>query len=470
MRGYLLDADVFIDAHRRYYPFDIRPDFWDWLERKHDEGFVFSIKKVYDELRASEDELSEWAKKMSMRKFFKEANDVATINKMEELRSWTDKEEFTKEAVDEFYGSANIFLVAYAKAHNLIVATNEVYDENMKKKVKIPNACKFIGVEYVNTFQLLRKVGGARSVIAGYLQKLKELTSSEGNYAYRGQKNAFWEVESGALRRLKEKTDSRVEENKPSKEDFIRYHENELLEPARMDGHGVEDGRELEDLELLAKLQHHGAATCLIDFTRNFFVAMWFACQSHKEEKKEEEKEEEKDGKIFILNTSDEKKFLSLEKKYLKEQVRSILKFQIHDEVASSKEITIPSSPEGMDEEDKKATSSKETPISEIPEPSWWHWSPHGLIQRILKQDSLFVFGQLEIKGDTLLQEIQIPKEKKKEILRELERLGITERALFKDLPGFAESHGHNKLLPPEYGGANYYLRKGDEAWQKRDV
>ena len=297
----------------------------------------------------------------------------------------------------------------------------------------------------------------SKSVIAGYLQKLDELIgseASEGNYAYRGQENAKWGVESGALRRL-------GNPNLP-KEDFIIYHENELLEPARMDGHGVEDGRELEDLELLAKLQHHGAATCLIDFTRNFFVAMWFACQPHKEGAK--------DGKIFILDTSDENKFLSLKKKYLKKEVRRLLRFQIHDEVASSKETTIPSSPEDMNEEDKKAAFPKETLISEIPEPSWWHWSPHDLNNRILKQDSVFVFGQLEINKDTLLQEIKIPKEKKKEILKELERLGITERTLFKDLSGFAESHGHNKLLPLEYGDANYYLRKGDEAWQKRDV
>ena len=99
----------------------------------------------------------------------------------------------------------------------------------------------------------------SKSVIASYLQELMELTSSEGNYAYRGQENADWGVESGAFRRL-------GNPNLP-KEDFISYHEKELLEPARMDRYGVEEGRPLSDLELLAKLQHHGAATCLIDFT-----------------------------------------------------------------------------------------------------------------------------------------------------------------------------------------------------------
>lgn len=165
MRGYLLDADLLINAHRHYYSFDICPGFWDWLERKYEESSVFSIKKVYDELCDSKDELSKWAKEMSRRKFFKKDDDVATISKVKELSNWAAKEKFTREAVYEFYGSADIFLVAYAKAHNFIVATNEVYDENIKRKVKIPNACEFIGVEYVDTLELLKKVGGARFVL-----------------------------------------------------------------------------------------------------------------------------------------------------------------------------------------------------------------------------------------------------------------------------------------------------------------
>ena len=164
MMNYILDTNVFIEAYQRYYSFDICPGFWDWLERKYEEGSVFSIKEVYDELLKKEDKVSEWAEKMSMREFFKEADDVATINNLEELRNWADTERFTREAVDKFYGSADIFLVAYAKAHNFIVATHEVYGRK-KSKVKIPNACEFIDVKCVDTFELLRKIGGARFVL-----------------------------------------------------------------------------------------------------------------------------------------------------------------------------------------------------------------------------------------------------------------------------------------------------------------
>ena len=44
-------------------------------------------------------------------------------------------------------------------------------------------------------------------------------------------------------------------------------------------GHDQKNGQQLSDLEILAELQHFGAATCLIDFSRSALVALWFACQ-----------------------------------------------------------------------------------------------------------------------------------------------------------------------------------------------
>ena len=46
-----------------------------------------------------------------------------------------------------------------------------------------------------------------------------------------------------------------------------------MIEDARLQGLDEKDGRELEDLEIFAELQHHGAATCLIDFTYSAQVA-----------------------------------------------------------------------------------------------------------------------------------------------------------------------------------------------------
>lgn len=62
------------------------------------------------------------------------------------------------------------------------------------------------------------------------------------------------------------------------------FYETSLLRHARHKGFDTENGKILTDFELLAKLQHHGAATRLVDFSKNVLVALWFAIQDNKEE------------------------------------------------------------------------------------------------------------------------------------------------------------------------------------------
>ena len=62
MTVYLLDTDVFIRSKNQHYGFDICPGFWNWIDREHALGRVFSIEKVYSELLLGKDELSIWVK------------------------------------------------------------------------------------------------------------------------------------------------------------------------------------------------------------------------------------------------------------------------------------------------------------------------------------------------------------------------------------------------------------------------
>ena len=93
--------------------------------------------------------------------------------------------------------------------------------------------------------------------------------------AFRGQERADWSLESSAERRLR---------NGPTSQDrvpnnlFIEYHER-LLEKCKLRNYDKREGKLLSELELLADLQHHQAATCLLDFTHNALVALWFACE-----------------------------------------------------------------------------------------------------------------------------------------------------------------------------------------------
>lgn len=40
---YLLDANIFIEASRRYYSFDLAPSFWSWVEDQFRAGTMASI-------------------------------------------------------------------------------------------------------------------------------------------------------------------------------------------------------------------------------------------------------------------------------------------------------------------------------------------------------------------------------------------------------------------------------------------
>lgn len=128
-------------------------------------------------------------------------------------------------------------------------------------------------------------------------------TDSMGGW--RGQSQIDWRIDSGALRRIHEfryrgsdddedgegrlelpeslqdiDPDQRRQASVQLEKALVQY-ETTLIDEARLVGHGFFGGRELSDLELLAVLQHHGAATRLLDLSKNVFVALYFACADH---------------------------------------------------------------------------------------------------------------------------------------------------------------------------------------------
>jgi hypothetical protein len=47
-----VDANIFIEAEKRYYNHDLCPGFWEWLEQANQAGLVYSIESVHDEIKA----------------------------------------------------------------------------------------------------------------------------------------------------------------------------------------------------------------------------------------------------------------------------------------------------------------------------------------------------------------------------------------------------------------------------------
>ena len=101
-----------------------------------------------------------------------------------------------------------------------------------------------------------------------YVGRIKELVK-DNRRIYRGQADASWSLESAASRRIKgsKKAGKKPTSNKVTPLEFEEYH-NDLILDANSRGHGYHGARRLRDLEALARLQHNGAATAFIDFTK----------------------------------------------------------------------------------------------------------------------------------------------------------------------------------------------------------
>ncbi len=160
---YCLDTNVYIEAHRRYYAFDIAPGFWDGLLHLAEARIICSPSLVYHELMnaAFDDELIEWAR--ANRTLIFVDVDASTQEAFGEIADLVHNL-YMPQHLQHFLSSADPWVIAYAKAHQLTVVTmeslkNEQPDQNRKigGKIHIPNVCKRVGVRYLDTFAFLRE-------------------------------------------------------------------------------------------------------------------------------------------------------------------------------------------------------------------------------------------------------------------------------------------------------------------------
>ncbi len=157
---YLLDSNVFIQAKNFYYGFDIVPAFWDWLDDAQENGQIGSIRSVYDELVAGDDDLADWARERKDSGWFIDVSDEATQSQLQRVAQWTMASNFKEPAKIDFLGVADSILVAKAIASGASIVSHEsLFDPNIRRKIKIPNACEEFDVNYMSTFELLRHLG-----------------------------------------------------------------------------------------------------------------------------------------------------------------------------------------------------------------------------------------------------------------------------------------------------------------------
>lgn len=154
----VLDANVFIEARKRYYAFDICPAFWDAILSEHGNGNIISIDRVRDEL--TDPDISTWVASSVPAACWDDTKNQLVANSYAQMVAWVQaNQQFSVAAKSEFASVADGWLVAYAHANNCTVVTEEIFVADIKKRVPIPNVCDAFSVPYMNTFDMLRTLG-----------------------------------------------------------------------------------------------------------------------------------------------------------------------------------------------------------------------------------------------------------------------------------------------------------------------
>ena len=154
---YLLDANVLITAHNKYYPVDRVPEYWDWLRYHGEQGRVkipIEIIEEIDPKPRTDDRLRDW---------LLETENLASMKLDDEVR-----EELVSEVVSNGYASdltnlehrglgADPFLIAYAYKNREVrsIVTLEVSQPKRKRQNrKVPDVCKTLDIKCHDPFQL----------------------------------------------------------------------------------------------------------------------------------------------------------------------------------------------------------------------------------------------------------------------------------------------------------------------------
>ncbi len=159
IQHYVLDANAFIQAKRKFYGLDFCPGYWQALIWHHQQRKLCSIDKVQHELKQGADELWQWAQNELGDAAFASTSTSDVTEAYSEMVAWVMAQtQFLDYAKYEFQSVADGWLAAYAKAKGAVVVTLEVPDPVIRKKVPLPNVCDAFDVEYITPFQMLRRL------------------------------------------------------------------------------------------------------------------------------------------------------------------------------------------------------------------------------------------------------------------------------------------------------------------------
>lgn len=208
-------------------------------------------------------------------------------------------------------------------------------------------------------------------------------------------------IRSGAVVRL-------YKQQNRTQNDYICYLRNLILQ---MRSRYPVQYSNFSDLEILADIQHKGGASCLVDFSSNFLVSLWFATQDY-------ENKEEEIGYVFCYDVNTDA--IELDN----------LTFLNQNKERKSIEQLI-------------FETTKSTKFNGIDSYKFWLWKPTDINSRITRQDSIFIFGIEKFKiSEHPVVVLPIPHQWKRAIQHVLKDFfGIYGETIYADASGLAATN-----------------------------
>jgi hypothetical protein len=159
---YVLDTNIFIQAHRVSYPLDVAKSFWNLIHTLASDGKIITIDKVKAEIDNNDDELSEWIDSNLPEEFFKPSDTEKVLAEYALMAPWAESrsDHYQRGAIDEFldFDNADAWLVSYCKATGDTLVTQETSNPGRKNRIPIPQACQHFDVNYCNMIEMFRSL------------------------------------------------------------------------------------------------------------------------------------------------------------------------------------------------------------------------------------------------------------------------------------------------------------------------
>lgn len=180
--------------------------------------------------------------------------------------------------------------------------------------------------------------------------------------------------------------------------------------------------KDMCDLHILADIQHHGGATCLVDFSKSMLLPLWFACNEAKnpfyQTDNGNHNQEYLDGYLYCYN-------------------------YMHDLIMTNTLSVVHPDEEKKNIQDLVFGTYKIVDYCSDRSNRFRLWEPLAINKRIIRQDSVFIFGieKFEPQNHNILS-IKIPHRLKKDIRKALEAyFNISTATVFNDEEGLARAN-----------------------------